>query len=747
MANKFFMNKNWTILALIALSYNCVKAQSSNPESTTSIDEVVLTGFGKQNFVTDNPLPIKKISQKILEKSTSSNLVDILAKETQGLVSVKTGPNISKPFIRGLGYNRVLTLYNSHRQEGQQWGEEHGLELDSYDVGQVEIIKGPSSLMFGSDAIAGVISFFPNMPKHPNTEYLKATAEYQTNNNLIGTGFSWGKMKDHWFLAASSSLKLAKNYRNKADGRVYNTNFQEKNFSIMAGYRNHDNYSLLHLTYYNNIQGIPDGSRNPENRRFTKKIYEDDLDIVEERPEVSDKELNSYSIAPMHQQINHLRVYLNNKYNLSFGQLVANVGFQQNHRTEYNHPSQTSLAAMQVRLNTINYNIGLSSSLENHLEINLGANGMYQNNTNTQATDFPIPDYQLFDFGYFTTAKWKLSNLIISGGLRIDYRNLKSKAMYIANMPSTGFDQQVPADYPNAQEHFQAFEKNYYGFSASLGASYAITKNLDIKLNIGQAYRAPNITELASNGLDPGAQIIYLGNKDFKPEFSFQQDLSFITKYRDFSGEINLFNNHLKNYIYLMMSMDENGNPLINPQGYRTYQYQQSKAQLYGMDFYFALHPHSLKGWTFTNKMSVVYGYNKNKEFKNKGNEGEYLPLIPPLQWDNKLEKKICLQHQWIKDISPFFETEYNASQNLYLALNETETATPSYFLINLGVSTNLQIRNQHLGVHFSVHNLLDKVYQNHLSRLKYFDSAPNAQYSGIYNMGRNFSLKLVYQF
>lgn len=146
----------------------------------------------------------------MMEKTNETNIIDALVQNTPGLVAVKTGPNVSKPFIRGLGYNRVLTLYDGHRQEGQQWGDEHGIEIDSYNIAQAEVIKGPSSLMYGSDAIAGIISFFPYIPVTPNTESLKATSEYQTNNGMVGAGFRWAANKNNWIIATSTSLRFAK---------------------------------------------------------------------------------------------------------------------------------------------------------------------------------------------------------------------------------------------------------------------------------------------------------------------------------------------------------------------------------------------------------------------------------------------------------------------------------------------------------------------------------------------------------
>lgn len=747
------MNKKTFILS--ALIANLTFAQSIDTErasatSEKTIDEVVMTGVSKKMFVKDNPLPIKRLSAKTIDKTSESNIIDAIVQNTPGLVAVKTGPNISKPFIRGLGYNRVLTLFDNHRQEGQQWGDEHGIEIDNYNISQVEVIKGPSSLMYGSDAIAGIISFFPYIPQKENSESLKAVSEFQSNNNLIGAGFRWAKNTNGWQIATSTSLRFAGNYQNSVDGKVYNTGFNEKNFALLLGHQKENDYTRFQMTYYDNEQGIPDGSRNPKTGKFTKQVFDGDDDIVDDRPVVSKKELNSYSLSPLHQRIRHFRAYINNQYDVNWATIRADVGFQQNNREEYNHPLFPSQAGMYVRLNTLNYNFNIIPKSSTKLELSFGANGMLQNNKNKNATDFPIPDYNLADVGLFAFAKWQNERWNVSGGLRYDYRNLNWDNLYLAENPENRFDQQVTSATPNAQQQFEATKKNFSGLSASIGTSYKINTHLYAKANIGRAYRAPNITELASNGLDPGAHIVYLGNKNFKPEFSFQQDLSLIASYQDFSGEINVFNNNISDYIYLTMSLDSNGSPLVDSQGNRTYQYQQTKAQLWGWEAFLSLHPKTLKGWTFNNSFSFVRGLNKNIIYKNQGINGEYLPLISPFKWLSRLEKNINLQNEKWKSLSIFFETDYNAAQNRFLGLNGTETATLAYLLLNAGISTEWKFsQKQNLSLSFQVNNITDKAYQSHLSRLKYFN--PNEVEingrSGIYNMGRNFALKLVYSY
>lgn len=188
--------------------------------------------------------------------------------------AVKTGPNISKPFIHGLGYNRVLTIYDGMRQEGQQYGDEHGLEVDHYNIDKAEVIKGPAGLLYGSDAIAGVISLFPVIPTgNEGTFYGKYLSEYQTNNNLIGNGVTLNFSRERLLFALRGSYRTAKNYRNPTDGRVYLTNFNESNFSAFVGFKSNKGYTHLNFTLYDNHQGIPDGSRDSLTRKFTKQIF------------------------------------------------------------------------------------------------------------------------------------------------------------------------------------------------------------------------------------------------------------------------------------------------------------------------------------------------------------------------------------------------------------------------------------------------------------------------------------------
>src|SRR5674536_183918 len=124
------------------------------------------------------------VSSRELQQNLNTNIIDAISK-LPGVSAVTTGPNVSKPFIHGLGYNRVLTLYDGVRIEGQQWGDEHGIEVDENAVDRIEIVKGPASLTYGSDALAGVINLLPAPPVPDSTIKGHVETNYQTNNSLI----------------------------------------------------------------------------------------------------------------------------------------------------------------------------------------------------------------------------------------------------------------------------------------------------------------------------------------------------------------------------------------------------------------------------------------------------------------------------------------------------------------------------------------------------------------------------------
>ncbi|WP_447640494.1 MULTISPECIES: TonB-dependent receptor plug domain-containing protein [Chitinophagaceae] len=741
-------------LSIAASAQKKVLEREESVAAKDSIAAVKVFSNRKQYTLLSDPMPITIVSKEQIERTVSSNTIAALVAHSPGFNAVSTGPNISKPFIRGLGYNRVLTLYDGIRQEGQQWGDEHGIEVDGYNIAGAEIVKGPASTLYGSDALAGVVRLTPLYPLLKDNQWHGTIqSEYQSNNNLVGNSGYIGYNGKTFFAAASGSYKLAKNYRNAVDERVYNTNFREANAALVLGYHLKKGYVTLNGTLYHNLQGIPDGSRDSLSRKFTKQVEEGEMDNMTNRTIVSEKELNTYSLSPLHQLIKHYRIYSKLFKEMNRGSIHATLAFQQNTRIEYSHPTASEQAGMGMRLQTFNYDFRIDKqALLENLHLSIGANGMYQLNKNQNATDFPIPDYKLADEGMFAFGKWHKEKWTISGGLRLDIRHIQWKDFYIISDPATGFDRQAAIQERNqATKQFSAFSKNYSGFSASLGTTYKANNILNLKFNIARGYRVPNMTELASNGLDPGAHIVYLGNTSFRPEFSLQQDLGLNARFKDMDVDFSLFNNRISNYIFLSMKTGDNGFPIMDPQGNKTYQYEQSKAQLYGAEAFIAIHPTFWKAFSCNTSFATVFGFNRSSLYKNKGINGEYLPLIPPTKMASSLYWTFFEQEKGVlHSLNMQYDWEWDAAQQRFLGLNGTETKTNSYTLHDLGIySTWKGLNGKTLSFLLMVNNIFDKVYQSNMSRLKYleyYSSSPNGR-MGIYNMGRNIAAKLIVPF
>ena len=205
---------------------------------------VTVTAVGSATSIRKAPIPITKVNKAELLSTPSTNIIDALTKQP-GVSQVSTGPAISKPVIRGLGYNRLVVVNDGVRQEGQQWGDEHGIEIDENSVSRVEIVKGPASLIYGSDAMAGVINIITTTPAPNNTIKGNILSSYQTNNKQRSLFANIGGNKNGFNWNAWGDYTAAADYKNKYDGRVFNSKFNNHNFAGYVGYNGTWGFSHL----------------------------------------------------------------------------------------------------------------------------------------------------------------------------------------------------------------------------------------------------------------------------------------------------------------------------------------------------------------------------------------------------------------------------------------------------------------------------------------------------------------------
>jgi len=300
-------------------------------ESSAKINEIVVTAFTGNSLIAKMPAPISYVSKEEMLIESSSNIIDAIAKQP-GISQVTTGSGISKPVIRGLGYNRVLVVNNGVRQEGQQWGDEHGVEIDAQSVNSVEILKGPASLVYGSDAMAGVIRFLPLPVLSEGNIKANVYTEYQTNNGLINYSLNMeGNLNDFvWNVRYGD--KFAHSYKNKYDGYVFNSGFKEKAISGLFGINKNWGYSHFTLSYYHIQPGIVQGNRDHETGKFLKpSVVDGEVEYVE-----ADKnDSKSYGKHVPYQQVYHYMAIWDNNIYVGKGNLKSIIGYQQNRRQEF----------------------------------------------------------------------------------------------------------------------------------------------------------------------------------------------------------------------------------------------------------------------------------------------------------------------------------------------------------------------------------------------------------------------------
>ena len=703
-------------------------------ESVSELNEVVITAVSRSTELKLSPIIIKPIDVGDLNENSSTNLIDAL-KNVPGLNQITTGAGISKPTIRGLGYNRVISLYNGIRQEGQQWGDEHGIEIDEYSIDRIELVKGPGSMMYGSDGIAGVLNFIS--PKAPPVGQIKTQliSNYQSNNNLIGYSLSnAGNKKGIQWLGRFSN-KFAGNYQNKYDGKVYNSGFQEYNGSLFLGVTKKWGYSHLNLSTFNSSLNMVEGDRDslgqfvfatPDGSGSTKEVSATSTD------------LSGYKIGFPHQQVYHLRVLSNNYFILRKGTINLDLGFQNNKRKEYGDVLNPNDMALFFDLNTFNYNLRYNLEELKGWETSFGGSGMQQNNYN-KGLEFLIPEYSLFDVGGFVFTQKTFNKITLAGGLRFDNRNINTHKLILDSLETP-----VSVEDSTTNLKFDAFTKNYNSYSGSIGLSYQINKKSTIKFNLSRGFRAPNIAEISSNGKHEGTLRYEYGTADLKSEVSHQIDLAYFLNSDHVTFEFTPFTNFISNYIFSGKLTSAFGGDSIPDLTVPTpaYKFTQGDATLIGGEIYLDIHPHPFDWLHIENSFSYVEARQNNQADSTK-----YLPFIPAPKYRGELKaqfKKVG------KNLANFYikvGVDYFFKQNKIFSAYGTETQTPSYTLLSAGLGANVKAFNRpnFMSIYISAENLADAAYQSHLSRLKYAPNNTLTGRSGVYNMGRNISLKLIF--
>ena len=716
------MKSRYIILPLLCIC-TTVAAQTSNhkhAEDSTDVffrhlqlNELTVTGVTGDTKLKHATTPVSIVSPQVLRATASTNIIDAIAHQP-GVSQLTTGGSISKPIIRGLGYNRVVVMSEGVRQEGQQWGDEHGIEVDGSSVNSVEILKGPASLMYGSDAMAGVVILHAQPTLAEGEMRANVSSEYQTNNGLFHYSLQMAGNQKGFVWDARFSDKMAHAYKNKYDGYVPGSQFRERAGRLMLGLNKSWGHSRLTWTAYHLTPSIVEGERDPETGELE---HEEGWKGCQ------------YSKSLPFQQVKHYKLVWDNSLNLSSGYLKAIIGYQQNRRQEFEESADEY--ELFFKLHTLTYDLRyVTNEFGNGWKLSTGIGGMYQKSGN-EGEEYLIPDYRLFDFGLYATATKNFGDhWALNGGLRYDHRRLHGYEL----IEEEGI-------------RFTDFTRHFNGLTGSIGAVCNINEHFNLRLNLARGFRTPNMSELASNGVHEGSLRYEIGNQQLKAEYSLQADLGLDFTSQYVSAQLALFANRIDNYIFTHRVAEE------IEEGYLTYAYTQGDARLLGFEAGVDFHPvHSVH---FSNTFSYVDAQLLHADANTK-----YLPFTPAPRWTSELKWELLHHsHSTVNHHHTANASHRTLLNNLYIAAglncylkqnniysaDDTETPTPGYALLSLSAGTDIQVHGKKIAeLYITADNLLNKAYQNHLSRLKYTDENVVTGRRGVYNMGRNIIFKIV---
>ncbi|WP_452220764.1 TonB-dependent receptor [Lacinutrix salivirga] len=659
---------------------------SLNPSAIEMEEIIISTPF--HQLQSENVMKVEQEKISNLQAKGAVSLADGIT-EIAGVESVTTGLGIGKPVIRGLSSNRVLVYAQGVRLENQQFGDEHGLGVSESGIESVEVIKGPASLLYGSDALGGVLYLNPERFANSNSKTADFSTRYFSNTKGYNANLGYKASSDKFKFLIRGSQTEHSDYDTKSY-RVTNTRFKEKDFKAGIGYQSSKFKSEFRYNVNLSNLGIPEGIEMQSTARTPLEPYQ----------KLQNHILSSKS-----------------KWFFKNSSLDVNLGYIYNDRKEFEdhhhgeedehdeHSEEEShedeaheeehddeheedeAAALHMSLSTFNYDIKYHLPTLGKFETIVGVQGMHQTNANFGEEQL-IPNATTNDVGVLATSHIHFETFDVQLGARFDSRTIS-----ILNTNN----------------------KHYNSFNGAAGVKTNIAKNVVARLNLASGFRAPNLAELASNGTHEGTNRYETGNLDLNNEQNFQTDLALEYKNEHVELFVNGFYNVVNNYIYLSPNGDIIDNtPVFN--------YLQEDAKLYGGEIGFHLHPHPLDWLHLESSFETVTG---------KQNNGDYLPLIPANNLNNTL--RVEFTRPWLQSGYAFVKLQSTFKQE---NTGVFETTTDGYNLLSLGFGGEFKLFDNNLSFNIVGTNLTNQEYVNHLSRLKS---------ENIFNIGRNISVGLKY--
>ena len=673
------------------------------------------------------------IDKDILEKYSSATLGDAL-KEIIGVSSLNTGSTIVKPIIQGLSGSRVVIMNNGVRMQDMEWGEEHAPNIDINSAGSVTVVKGAAALQYGGDAVGGIVIAESNRIPAKDTLYGKTTLTGATNGRggTIASEIAKG-YENGWFFKAQGSLKRFGDVE-APDYILSNTGVFEKGASFSLGINKFEYGWNAFYSFFDTEIGILAASNIGNVDDLIGSINDGQPDIIRDF---------TYDILNPKQEVTHHLGKL--KYYKRFeelGKWTMQYDFQLNKRFEFDIRRTSELSdrpTIDLELTTHTITSDFYFDAKSDYTLSMGVLGIYQDNfadAGETGARRLIPDYEKYDAGGFLTGVFDINeSVVLDAGVRYDFNRIDAQKFYLeSRWEERGYEADFGDIVIDRDVSGSQFLTNpvftYHNISATAGIAYDFKEEYQLRANYALSQRAPNPSELFSDGLHQSAARIELGDLRIDQETSHKFSASLQKSNNTWNWEIAPYINIVNDYILL----EPTGVQLSLRGAFPIWEYRQTDVKLIGVDA--KMHMNWVENWETDHSFSIVKGEENDND----------IPLInlPAPNLSNKITFK---KEEWfnfktsLESLFTFKQNEFppnievfsiNAGEDVLLEIN---TPPPSYHLLNLDTSLEFKLGKKNvLKTGFAINNLFNTRYRNYLNRLRFFAD----------DVGRNFLLRLT---
>jgi len=631
-----------------------IELKISLKEVPIEAQEVVVSG-SFNNSQHENAVKVDILKMTNISNTSTPNFMELIT-QVPGVDMIAKGNGVSKPVIRGLSMNNILVLNNGVRVENYQYSENHPLGIDENSIEKIEIIKGASSLLYGSDAVGGVLNFIKERPAPVGKIVGDYSLKYFSNTQGVNSSLGIKGATKNLYAGIRVGIKSHSDYLLPNNDFVKNSRFNEKSIHTNVGMTKNFGTFKLFYDYFKQDLGmtVPAAISLVENRDHKNDIW--------------------------YQDLTHQLIASQNKLFFGSSTLELNASFQNAYR-KLN--TTLDVPFVEMSLNTVSYETKLLLPSNNKSEYVVGIQGYCQTNENkNNRTSQFLPNADIHSNSVFALLQHTFfKSLKLQTGIRLDNHSIKTKSLGAEGTPT----------------YYKPVENNYNSINGSLGFTYNLNKT-DLRFNVAKAFRSPNIAELTSNGMHGNR--FEKGNPDLKPQDAYETDISLHYHADNITFDIAGFYNYIYNYVFVKPTSDTIST------GSKIFAFSQTTAKLYGFEAGVHFHPKQLD-WIH---LEITYSSTVGKD-----NFNDYLPFIPA----NKLRSELRFQKENILFLTkPYFKVNLlSAFAQNNPASNESKT--DAYNIFDISIGSNIKIFNQLITTNISVSNVFNKEYFDHLSTLK----------------------------